>query len=690
VTRTPVPASTCFIVTLSAVLLGGMPVQAQAPSPPTDGGERWEKAIVTEAGQEALFAQLARLRGMIARGDEAAVKADLAALVATTQRLGIVNATEVSAYLGIAAGEASRSGKHGLAHVLAEGAAQISPERPAFRMVAARTSLGQGLDHAGEHIDALVGAVRAVRRDAVAGLRVLANLAGGLQIVLSALLVLMAAAFAARYGTDTLHAVAHRLRLPVEERVVAAIGIPIALLPLAAGLGALGTALLWIAATIGRARAVERTAALVILTGACAWPATERAIVAASLVEGTPAAAALRCERDLCGEADLATLRVTAEGKGPWAERATLALATRSLRKAMQSAEAEIEAEQAIAAVTPAAKQSTAEAERQHLAGMLHIAQAVRACRAEAKGKPQTVPSSRRFAEADAALADAIARAGHFSSRWNLFFVSRGRSKAESLESQRNALLEIDAIRFAALESLLPTIPDACPVRFEGNVDLLPFHSTPPVAAWELALAGWKQTEAYPWEDVRPIPSARIWLGRLPSSALPALAIVALMLALLARLFMRTPLRLARCTQCSSVVCARCNPETDGMALCMPCALARLQATVSDPRAEWVRMRQAEGRERARKAVFKGAGVLAPGLGAMLTGAAWSGLAHAGLPLFFVSLVWSLHSGPLPPLTPGVELRLPLLEIGAALLVLVAYASAIRSTWRRDDGEEEQ
>lgn len=561
----------------------------------------------------------------------------------------------------------------------------LAPDHPEVHFALARAWISRGIDGIGPATDASVRGLAAWVAHPPGVLRFAANTAFHLfgALVLASFLAI--ALMLLRHRREVTHDVGDLFPSSAQEGfsasevartrkasvavgrglvrllTLAATGL-LLVLPFLAGVGVLGTILLWSLVILRYARRAEVVMTFLVIVTIGTLPLLGSLVLAPRQFDSAPGPATYECLSEYCSERSLATLHRLAEAHpGDPVVRHTLALHEIQAAPATPPAIA-----LALDRLAPAANDWTGRI--QTFQGNLLLAKALAAC---TRDRPDADLLARSREAYDRAL-----------ERWpSSPYALRGLSLVQGLSGDRNGreqsltrLVNVsndDDLDYIARLRTLSGSANPC----GHDAEIVGELRLPDPRSWAVYLSGvdlWTAPEALPFGSLLP--------GRLPVGWIPWLALLVLAAGVLVMATRRRLFPAETCPRCNTVSCGHCNIRASGFDYCPTCLFDQVKPGFVDPLDLVARQRRRDADRQRGRLVKPVLALTVPGSGQILSGRPFRGATM----LLMLGIVISLLVNPDPvhvdiqAYRGAVDTNLPVLP---PLLLLLVYAWSAIDVW---------
>jgi hypothetical protein len=562
----------------------------------------------------------------------------------------------------------------------------LAPDHPAVHFALARAWLARGFDGIGPATDALVGGMNAWIAHPPSVLRFAANAAFHLfgALVLAAFLAI--ALMLLRHRREVIHDVGDLFPSSAQEGfsaselartrktssavgrglmrilTLAATGL-LLVLPFLAGVGVLGTLLIWSLVILRYARRTEIAMTFLVIVTIGALPLIGTIALAPRQFDAAPGPAIFECLSEYGSDRSLATLHRLVEERPKNAPVVRHALALHEI----QAAPATLPAiALALDRLAPAGDDWTGQI--QTFQGNLLLARALSSC---TRGRPDAQALAQARGAFDAAL-----------KRWpSSPYALRGLSLVQGLSGDRSGreqsltrlvnVSDDDELEFVARLRTLSGSADPC-----GNTaTILGELRLPDPRSWGVFLTGldlWTPPEALPFGGLLP--------GRIPVGWIPWLTLAILGAGILVVVTRRSLHPAETCPRCHTVSCGHCNVRASGFDYCPTCLFEQVKPAFVDPLDLVARQRRRDADGQHSRLLRPILALAVPGSGQILAGRPFRGATM----LLMLGIVFSLLVNPDPvhvdiqAFAGATDAQLPVLP---PLLLLVVYAWSAIDVW---------
>jgi TM2 domain-containing membrane protein YozV len=618
--------------------------------------------------------------------DATAATSAITRLVAHRIEREIGNLTPVATlYLALHA-DATRTMPLQSAILLARHAVRLAPDFPPMHLHLAHMQLRNGVEGVGPAVGSLSDAISALLRSPRYAFHAGSNVAFYVFMALLLTVLLSAFLFLLRYGAELSHDIgdlfptapagafsatdlarSRRTRVLFGRGLNRALGFVIVVLalvlPFFAGIGVLGSAIVWLLLVVPYARRAELASVGLLLFAISLLPFMAGLVLLPGTFDSATGPRTWTCLHETCDTDSASRVgdRVNRLPDDPWG-RVALAL------HSFQQAPGDIDALEGAEAQLVQSRLDRTGVVGTFL-GNIRVNRALLDC---ADGTPNRVlldGAVRSYSEVlDRNPSPPSATVRGLAIAQGL---ARDRSGMEETLKTLVAITPDEDLDFVAGIRTLTATSSACRLRDSIVAEL----RLPRRPDWQVFMDGLAPMQVPPR-----LPFGGWLEGRIPSAAMPYAAGVGL-LVFLVLVFTRSRFRVAStCPRCNEVSCRRCNVESSGFDYCPICLFDQVRPAFVDP-LDMIAMQQQRDSHRAKSRLLLPVISLAmPGAGQILSGRPLRG----GLMLLLLGLAFGLLISPLAPvvdpLVPmgGIDARLPL---GPPVLLIVVYLWSTLDLW---------
>jgi hypothetical protein len=567
---------------------------------------------------------------------------------------GIENLTPVSAALIHMASRLleDNPGESELALNIARNATLLSPAVPDFRYARANLLWRHDKSMAGDYATEFFQGVRLSFSYLPSRHGVIVGLVGIVWAVGFLVMLCFSVVLLFRHLSLFSHDFGHLLPKGLSKLQRNLIGLILLFIPFLLDLGLVPLFAIWWVAFWAYQTRAERTASVLMVLFIYLWPILNTVAVNSMLFTGSVADQSYRCYHEVCTNADVLALELTAEGEAGSEGSALYAAASAYARSANESSDA-LDASFGLYKRGLGGVSETRQADFALGMGNVFFVKGMQRCN-RAHGNLDSGIDDFQSANKyyDTVLA---ADPDHWGALYNKSKVQRvlGAEPLEVTEllTRAHGASPKDVTRMEERSNFDRERGPGCREEFNSNRELATGAMAMPMLwAESFGVRNFDEMSSQ-------LPVAHVLLiGPLKTWMLALLA-TAVLLALIALTIGRRIFKPAtRCIKCREISCVKCRPELSGTGLCNQCVYYRIRSSYVDPKETWLREKRIENSQRFRRKLETFLTFVLPGVGHFLRGRPLRGM------IFMFTLVSSLAAIFLfqqmvqvaaPPLTPA-------------------------------------
>ncbi len=587
-------------------------------------------------------------------------------VVSIRDDLGLPNLFPLSSALLHAAAAAREAGASDAAASLAAAAVKLSPAMAAARFEEAAVAFDKAPFGVAPQLRALREGAATVPGDLSMSTQLAANGATVPLFVTIFLLGMFALATVLRYRAVWTHDIRRLLPPGVNSFQASVVLATLLLAPLLAGLGALGTAALWLVGTALYQHTGERFVSVLLLGGLGLAPWTTTVQVRGMVAPASEEMAIYRCNQSLCSAADRATLTRLAADPGPLRGDAAFTLALVGKRAAAPGGAGY--AEPARLARLAAAEAGTPQT--LVLQGNMHYAEALRHCPGvRQEDGAEALAFEEEVQEAMASWEAALAKAPeNTEALYNRGIALIQLHKEEPGEASLDKARRTAPQRVAEFERSVSKEDNRtrCVVGAQVNRQLM----DPTLPTRQLRRRVLRRGVPH---DGIVVPFAGLFLGRLSVPLLGLFGLGGAVLVVLLWVLGGTLSTSRICRNCLGIAAPETRLDLGHEAVCVSCLLGEINRGIGDAKEQWAREQRVHKEVQRRERMARLVTFALPGLGQLLRGRPLRGTFFMGTVFLAVILGAGLNEvsvDPHVPVAPGLGRIFLAASVGGVIYLL--------------------